>query len=296
MIYFPYIYRTIPLSYDDSMSYYAQLLAINKILENLGEEIAKIEKTINDIDKSILEDVKKELAAFQKKIDAEITALKSEIEEETDTKFTSLVDEVEKKLQLQDVKINQFIAETDGKIVIVRQEIAEILTGLDNIYTYIDTSNEEYWKQMKEYIDEIYTSRKIYYVKNPVTKKIDEINNALEMMYYVSTNALSCDEYAELQLTADSYADLQLSCIMFLRELRNYYNLRQYTKTVSMWNPYSGKFENVIETVKQLVKFHETNSLTAAEYAELQLTADAYAEKAITAYDYYVRGKILLTM
>lgn len=296
MIYFPYIYRTIPLSYDDSMSYYTQLLAINKILENLGEEIAKIEKTINDIDKSILEDVKKELAAFQKKIDAEITALKSEIEEETDTKFTSLVDEVEKKLQLQDVKINQFIAETDGKIVIVRQEIAEILTGLDNIYTYIDTSNEEYWKQMKEYIDEIYTSRKIYYVKNPVTKKIDEINNALEMMYYVSTNALSCDEYAELQLTADSYADLQLSCIMFLRELRNYYNLRQYTKTVSMWNPYSGKFENVIETVKQLVKFHETNSLTAAEYAELQLTADAYAEKAITAYDYYVRGKILLTM
>lgn len=302
MIYFPYVYRTIPISYDDSMSYYSQLLAINKVLENIGDEIASIEQTINGIEEDILTEVKKELATFQTAIDKELSALEKTINEdvkkqiaEINENFTKLYDEVEKKIATQDKEIGDFVILTNNKITALRKEFADLVASFDGIYTYIDKQNAYYWDELKKYCDEIYTSRKIYYVKNPITKKIDEINRTLELMYYVSTNALTCDEYAELSLTADQYKALKLTCIEYLRELRTLYLKHEFEKIVSMINPYTGIYGNVIETVKYLVKFHETGSLTADEYAALNLTADEYAAKNITAYDYYVNGKALLS-
>ena len=49
MIWFPYVYRTIPVSIDDSMSYYAQLIAIASVIEKIQNEITTIEETLNKI-------------------------------------------------------------------------------------------------------------------------------------------------------------------------------------------------------------------------------------------------------
>lgn len=302
MIYFPYIFRTIPISYDDSMSYYSQLLAINKILENIGEEIAKVEQTINGIEENVLEEVNKELESFKTVIESELTELQKTIDEdvkkqiaEINENFTKLYDDVEEKLAAQDKEIGDFVVVTNNKIATLRKEFSDVVASFDAIYAYIDKQDAYYWEELKKYCDEIYTSRKIYYVKNPITKKIDEVNRTLELMYYVSTNALTCDEYAELALTADQYKALRLTCIEYLRELRTLYLKHEFEKIVSMINPYTGIYGNVIETVKYLIKFHETGSLTADEYAALNLTADEYAAKNITAYDYYVNGKALLS-
>ena len=58
-----------------------------------------------------------------------------------------------------------------------------------------------------------------------------------------------------------------------------------------MQNPYSGKFETIMPIIKQLIKFHEVDSLTAEEYFDLNLTAEEYSAKNVTAYNYYVLGK-----
>ena len=159
MIYFPYVYRTIPISYDDSMSYYSQLLAINKVLENIGDEIASIEQTINGIEEDILTEVKKELATFQTAIDKELSALEKTINEdvkkqiaEINENFTKLYDEVEKKIATQDKEIGDFVILTNNKITALRKEFADLVASFDGIYTYIDKQNAYYWDELKKYL------------------------------------------------------------------------------------------------------------------------------------------------
>lgn len=321
VLYFPYVYRTIPVGYDDSMSYYEQLLAISKILEEIGGEITKIEETINGISDSILKDVKKELENFKnviddeisnlnEKINIEITALRDEVEKallEHDINFTKKLNQFEKEIRervnAQDNKISEVetrffnsLSELDiklnGRITTLRNELFDLTESINLIYTYIDEQNSYYWNEVKKYCDELYKRRTIYYVKNPITKTVMEINKTLEMLYHICSNALTAREYEFLGLPAQEYADLKLTCIEYLRGLRNLYDRKVFKIDFSMQNPYSGKFETIMPVIKQLIKFHEEfNSLTAAEYAALQLTADGYFAKGATAYNYYVLGK-----
>lgn len=321
MIYFPYVYRTIPIGYDDSMSYYEQLLAISKILNEMGEEITKIEETINSIHDSILQDVKKELLEFKTKIDREIDELNTKVNKE----ITKLRDDIEKALILQDKKftdkllkfeneirarmneqdnkisdvetkffnaLSELDLKLSGRLTALRNEFYDLTKSINAIYTYIDKQDVFYWNELKKYCDELYKSRKMYYVKNPITKTVMDINSTLEMMYYICSNALTAREYEFLGLTAQEYADLKLTCIEYLRNLRRRYDRKLFQFDFSMQNPYSGKFETIMPVIRQLIKFHEeVNSLTAAEYAALQLTATGYFDKGATAYNYYVLGK-----
>lgn len=305
------------------MSYYEQLLAISKILEEIGGEITKIEETINNISDSILKDVKKELDTFKnvindeiseldKKVSIEITALKDETEKailEQDKHFTDKLEqfkkEIHEKIVSQDNKISEIetrffnsLSELDiklnGRITTLRNELFDLTNTINGIYNYIDEQDSYYWNEVKKYCDELYKSRSIYYVKNPITKTVMEINKTLEMIYYVSTNALTAREYEFLGLSAQEYSDLKLTCIEYLRSLRYVYDRKVFRLDFSMQNPYSGKFETVIPVIKQLIKFHEeVNSLTATEYFALQLTAEEYFEKGVTAYNYYVLGKYI---
>lgn len=320
VLYFPYVYRTIPTSYDDSMSYYEQLLAISEILKEVGEEITKIEETINILSDSILKDVKKELETFKKvineelkeldkKVSIEITALRDETEKallEQDRHFTSKLNRFEKEIReniaLQDKKMFETeirffnaLAELDetlsGKITTLRNELFSLTNTINGVYTYIDKQDAYYWEEVKKYCDELYTRRSIYYVKNPITETVMEINKTLEMLYYISSNALTAREYEFLGLTAQEYSQLKLTCIEYLRSLRRTYDRKIFRFDFSMQNPYSGKFETIIPIIQQLIKFHEVDSLTAEEYFDLNLTAEEYSAKNVTAYNYYVLGK-----
>lgn len=331
-IYFPYIFRTIPLSFDDSMSYYEQLLAINKVLESYSTEIAKIETTINNLEDNILKSVKLELLNFSREVKEEIDLLKKETEKEindfensTNERITKLEDDVEKSIQnfqnelsirfadmnkkieefitSTDLKIENFIAsenmkftnftiEVDEKIHVLRNEFFDLLESIDEIYNYIDRQNDVYWNRLKDYCDEIYTKRNIYYVKNPIDGKIGEINSVLDLIYRITNHAVTCDEFNYIGLTVSEYNSLNYTCIEYLKKYKDLYWKKYYTESTSIQNPYTGRFENVVNVVKQLVKFHEeVNSLTASDYADLGLTATEYDTKNVTAYDYYVNGK-----
>ena len=309
-IYFPYVFRTIPLSYDDSMSYYEQLLAINKVLEKYSEEIAKIEETINTLEDVILKHVNSELLQFSKEIKEEINLLKKEVEKEisdietstneriqdfqnvVNTRFAEMNKKIEDFITSENLKFENFTGDVNAKIHILRNEFFDLLQSLDKIYEYIDKQDDVYWNELKDYCDEIYTKRNIYYVKNPITGKIGEINSVLDLIYKITNHAVTCDEFKYIGLTAQEYANLNYNCIEYLKNYKDLYWRKYYTEQTSMQNPYNGKFENVVNVVKQLVKFHEeNNSLTADEYAALNLTANEYADKNVTAYDYYVKGK-----
>lgn len=321
MIYFPYVYRTIPVNIDDSMSYYAQLIAIANVIEKIQNEITTIEKTLNTIDERILKEVKEELSRFKSELEKElqdlenavnieITSLRDDMENAInaqDEKWTKLLNDniiyINKRLNEQDIKLSEYeknmkyLVENlelsfSEKLTILRNEFFYLTKSINGLYTYIDEQDKVYWNKLKDYCDELYTRRSIYYVKNPITKKVDEINKTLQLLYYICNNALTCNEFVFLGLTCEEYEKLQLTCIEYLKTLKDLYNKKYFTLQVSFMNPYSGKIENVVEVVKQLVKFHEkVNSLTADEYKALNLSADQYIEKNTTAYDYYTSGK-----
>lgn len=332
MIYFPIIYRNIPCSFDDSMSYYSQLLAINKVLSDMGDEIGKIEEAINTIQDSILTDVKheletllkqieKELAELQNYVSIEITELKDEVEKSLQSmsveieKFKSDVNtdlenfkltvnneilvfklETEGKLNDLDLKFNaqldELDARFDNKITDVREEIDGIRKTVNAIYSYIDKQNLQLYDKLKEYCDEIYKSRVMYYVTNPITEKVQNVNTVLRDLWDSCNNALTAEQYAYLGLTAGDYEKLRLTCSAYLRELKYMYLEKKFHDSLNMWNTFTGRNENVTEVVKELIRLHEREmSMTAQDYADLQLTAQQYADLNITAYDYYVHGR-----
>lgn len=90
-----------------------------------------------------------------------------------------------------------------------------------------------------------------------------------------------------------------------LQKSQNFTNLksaedRAYTDTklvdyTYMINPITGARDDVREVVRDIITyFHSENTLTAAEYDALNLSATAYDSKQISAYDYDYNGKNLL--
>ena len=259
-------------SFDDSVI----------IVENNNQKNMIYKHAISTI--TLNEETKEEINLLKKEVEKEISDIETSTNERiqdfqkvVNTRFSDMNKKIEDFITSENLKFENFTGEVNEKIHILRNEFFDLLQSLDKIYEYINKQDEVYWNKLKDYCDEIYTKRNIYYVKNPITGKIGEINSVLDIIYKITNHAVTCDEFKYIGLTAQEHANLNYTCIEYMKKYKDLYWRKYYTEKTSMQNPYTGKFENVVNVVKQLVKFHEeNNSLTADEYVALNLTANEY--------------------
>lgn len=286
----------LPLVYDDSLSYYEVLC---KVVYKLNEAI----KLVNELQESV-----EELSTLIHGFDDRITANSNAIAQlQTDlaaltvnvnnyrTELLNMLDDVEDKLsgRLDVVEAQQAIDVAD---------IAELKNITDDLQAQIDKWNDltgDATKALKAYVDQRVAELKLIHdtdmlkldaiIKDileqlaqrpindvynyPLASRVNfDVNNW--QLYNDLTNALTANEYCELNLSADDYLDYDITAMNYLR------NGRKMLHYDYVYMPVSGAKQEVSNAMTEALNWI-WGTLSAAGYADLQLTADEYAALAL---------------
>ena len=170
-----------------------------------------------------------------------------------------------KQTKLLNDQVKELQEEISQIEVMTEEQIRIMINGA------IDSNNIEVYAAMAALKNEI-TSAYIAYITNQINTLRIYIDN--QDIYYDN----QAKSYAETALiNAKAYTDQ---------------SVLDYTM---MLNPINGEYQDVRIVIDDIFNtFLTTDSLTAAEYDALDLSADTYDLKKLTAYDYDFNGKNLL--
>lgn len=168
---------SLPLAFDESLSYLEQQCRILKKLNEVITQVNKNTTIIENIDINF-EEIDKKLEEMQQ----EINSFENRIESEMDTRFTqmynqltSLMNDYQASFTLQ---LNNAISEVNARIDRIE---------LGDIYAY-----------------------------NPTTGRYENINKVLTDIYdAVRYDAISCNEFDALELTATEFDAVEITAFNF---------------------------------------------------------------------------------
>ena len=274
----PWCQKVLPLTYDDSLSYY--------------EVLCKLRNKINEVI-----DVFNSYEAIIKELQGEITeinALKDAVDELQ--KHGAIVDNYLDNLNAEDKYLQNEIDELTDKV-------NNVVIAYDNIQKYVDNKYNELNQRISNISFNIYSD--MYRLIGDLQREIDVLNKALEeidtQLYNPWARVLQkesiqnninyayedladlvplASEYSELGLTADEYNKYELTA----RE----YSMRgkKHLKMFHVFSPVYGFKQEISNVLTSIVNFM-CNTLSSTEYTSLDLTADDYATLNLTADDYY---------
>ena len=110
--------------------------------------------------------------------------------------------------------------------------------------------------------------------------RIDQDRNAKFVYKDLADNCLTAEEYCKLGLTADSYEELGITAYEYAR-----YG-KQRTHFFWVYSPVFGWKQEISNVLTSIVNYCK-DTLTATDYTDLGMTADAYSSLRLTARQYY---------
>lgn len=171
------ISKTLPLAFDESLSYLEMLCAT---LDKLNETIVQVNENTEVAEH--YEELLQEIEAEVNRLEAEYEQFKIDIEQELDSKFialsTQLTNYIESQIAVLRYEIQTKYDELD-------QKIDDIVAGDINVY-------------------------------DPTTGISSPIQVVINNLYDMNrTNAITCTEYDELELTATEYDSYEITAFNF---------------------------------------------------------------------------------
>ena len=171
------ISKTLPLAFDESLSYLEMLCAT---LDKLNETIVQVNKNteVSEHYEELLQEIEDEV----NRLEQEYEQFKIDIEQELDSKFialsTQLTNYIESQIAVLRYEIQTKYDELD-------QKIDDIVAGDINVY-------------------------------DPTTGISSPIQVVINNLYDMNrTNAITCTEYDELELTATEYDSYEITAFNF---------------------------------------------------------------------------------
>lgn len=254
-------YPIIPTIYEDSLSYYEVLCA-------LDAKIDAVIKNTNDYAAAVL----------------------AEAKSYTDNSIREFYSYTDERVNGVDQKYENITDAINQKIIDINQNISKLYLAFSDLQNTNQAQLDLMYKKLKEYVDSLVLSQNFYFI-DPTTGNLNDLQSILNNMYKaLSWASLTAEEYDNMQLTAGEYDSLQLTAY----DYDHYARLRFFNKIYfSMISPFTGVKDSYSNIINKLASLHK-NGLTAKEYDDLQLTASVYDGKNITAYEYDWNSKNLL--
>lgn len=318
-MYPPVYIDTIPLAYNDALSYYENLLVVISKYNDLKNELQEFENSITNIVDS---EIQKELTSvinqineIQKDLEDDINKLKTD----TENQINELTEDTEREIsQLKkDVTedIENLTASVNSQINNLSQELINVYKIIKNFENSIDQELKAEFEKLEKQIENMISNISGWYllVLNPVTGKNSNLNTALKDMKesYSVDQGLTALEYRHLQLTALEYRKLQLTAFqyrymakrIFFKELYLqpvYDEIERFEKQVEneldqieklindnviIYDPWTGEKNSIRNILYKLVSFHKS-APTAQEYDNKHYTAEQYDALKLTAFTY----------
>lgn len=261
------INKVLPLSYEDSLSYY-------EVLQKLIYKVEELKKAIEEggFENTILEKANQytdaRVGELRASVNDDITDMQTEI-----NNFTSSIG----------TEITNFESEINLSIARLNVAITDLYNTIMQYGETIDNKFVLMYNRLIEYIDNEIDARDTVYVIDPVTKRRVPIQTALWSMYnqYMRAYSVTAGEYDGLMLTAETYDNRRLTAYdydnNFKEKMSEYFN--------RIMNPFTGYKDTLTNIVMMLVDLHR-NSITCGAYDLLGLSANAYDSMDITAYEF----------
>lgn len=279
----PYAPLVLPAVYDDVLSYEEWLA---KVIQRLNELTEYINETIEHIDELIKADVQKELADLRAYYDAKIAELKAQAEAlAADLEaLNGRVDRLDAKV---DRNYNTLLAYIDEKILALQANF--------NAAIY------DFYLRAKEYTDTKVNAERIYrradikglndrldsYVREwplvycpPLGRYTNVEKSIVECWDSLRYFCLTAGEYDEFNFTCTEFADLVMTAFEY--DVWSGYLLKDSIK--QMFNPFTGRRENIRDVINYMATLLKYNAKTAAEYDGYNFTAAEFDASTFDSY------------
>lgn len=271
---------------------YSEFPNTNYYDSDLKELICMYKKLLGEYETLVngFEELKNQVNNFYMYVDEEISKALDKVIQELNIRMESL----ENEMSILTSRIEVFETDVNNRFEIERQRTdinisaikSELLGELSDLALEF---SEEIEKLRKEISEIELTMGKIY---NPTSAKQDTIENTIfEVWQAARVHALTASQYDALCITASDYDNKRLTA--------NTYAVAAQLKLrpLMVYNPYTGNIDNLQNAINTAAIMGETNPITAEEYANLHLSADAFKAFDVTSqqYDFYAKSYLILT-
>lgn len=330
----PYANKILPLAYDESLSYYEQLLVVK---EKVNELIKIVNEQYEEILKEVDTNVKKRLVELEIVINSNMKSLKDSLENELSNFNDNLSAEiirVEKERKEQDNYLQSELSElrdsSESEFSRLQNEIVKLNVSITKLYNdfnlyilatdgEIDRKIEKAVRDLQDLITENlnYTNGKYIIVFNPLQGKSTSLNDCLKDLLKVYTfYTLTAKEYDSLELTAEEFDKMELTAekydtiarFIFIKELyfkeifksikETFLSMKEEIISLKnnflMRNPFTGSIVDFKIVINHLVNFHKENALTCSEFDEKEKTANEIDRLQLNSYEFDFYSKTLL--
>lgn len=244
----------LPLTFDDSISYYEQLLKVNN---KLSEVIDSINNFTSDVEAMV------------------------------DSKIETLKDYVDSENAKQDLA-------TDEKIEALRLEIEEKITTIYSYINNVDTVLRIFIKseiaKLKDLIDELVIGE--IYINDPTTGYNNKLNNVITNVYdALRYYGIEAYEFDSRQLTATEFDNKHITALRFDTLAKK---LIGWIYEHVLYDPMSGLRDTIQRVFYRWVQVYRTDAITVNTFDEAEKTADEFSAYDMTALSFDESAKAVM--
>lgn len=272
--------KILPLTYDDSLSYYESLC---KFADKVNELIDRM----NIYEEEYKDYVDEQVSFLKTYIDEQDNATKTVLE----IKMENLKNETERQINELKLKLQQTLDDVNNKLA----EYSESLVRLYDFVVSDQNRQDIYFKNLlEEFYHKIWSLIDQYtnIIYNPTNGQLTTVEQAINDIWNILRyQAMTCIEFEWLGYSCDKWDSIGYSALDF-----DLYSGVKYAKRICdcwMINPYTGEKSLVTDVIYTLIGMR-AEGLTTEQYDAKKLTASRFDSTDITAYDFDFQGSISL--
>lgn len=312
--------KILPLTYDDSLSYYEVLCKVrdklNETIKQLNNVESDLERLREDITNIVNETIDESLGDYKE----QLLVIVNEVIDDLQKEFNELLNEVTATDTELIRRMNELARDTTQALIDIRYDLNTFKDSINNrierFETYYNHRLDVLYQQLQQlieqfedykdnlhvmfdnmsnelvaYIHEVCVQMDRLYVKNPFTMLTENVQDVInQLARFVQTFGLTAKQYDDLKLTAMQYQIKRVKAsdydtkgvLLFFKELY-----------LRMWSPFDGTYDYYDNIIYKLANLHK-NALTAKEYDDLQVVVDVYDALNLTSVDYDWHSKEII--
>lgn len=257
--------HVIPLTYDNSLSYYEVLC---KVVNKLNEVISELENQENE---------------YYSYVDQKVDALKNYVDGQ-DTMLHNYIDE----------QVKLYYNDMIGAFQAYRDQLNKEMIDFQNKMFYQDQLNlskmQLQYENFAEQIMKIINDHS-YECFDPLTAKIEPTCKVINDIYdHIRYEAITAMEFDLLSQTAQEFDNVGITALDF--DLSSKTILRKKPCNCYAYDPINGMINKIDIIIQDLISYFD-HGLTASEYDAKELTVTRFDTTDLTAQKYDLEGSTI---